>query len=219
MLKLKPKVLLDSEMLKMINEFYSARLGANVVGLECFSDPQLDSHICNIRVQTGDKPCEFCKNKPGKLCRITCHIYYFCLAAYAYRLGIGVRKKDDPQIVIKRNLKDITYEELYPQVMEFWEVGVAERAELEQASREKKEATAKKVEAVQQKLEQDQPVCDEGGNALLTITEAATVYGCSYVNMYALIKRGKFQRVMIAKRTFVRKVEVEKAAESKVKYD
>lgn len=218
--RIKPKLILDAEMLEMINEFYSARLGEEVIGLECFSDPKLNAHICNIQaLSENEQPCEYCKNVFGRQCKVTCHIHYFCLAVFAYRLGIGEKKRAKLSTMIKHNLNTLSYKKLYGLVMEILEKERESEEEsllpaddvqmdlgLTESSTPKKKRTRKKKKG---------PVYDEEGNELITITDAAKIYGCTYVNMYSHVRRGNVQKVIKDGMNFVRKKDVEEFRDRK----
>lgn len=218
--RIKPKILLDAEILAMINEFYSARLGEEVIGLECFSDPKLSSHICNIQaLSENGQPCDYCNNVFGRQCKVTCHIHYFCFAVFAYRLGIGDKKRVKLSNAIKHNLKNISYKKLYTLVMELLE-----------AERESEDGSLLPSDEVQMDLGLSQsdapkrrrnrkrkkgPVYDEEGNELITFTEAAKVYGCTYVNMYSHVRRGNVEKVVKDGMNYVRKKDVEEFRDRK----
>lgn len=112
----RPRVILDYDILKWLNDYYSYTLTAEKhIEKECFSAPDLELHGCCIYAKLpGDKECDGCKHKAGRLCPITCIIHEFCLAAYAYRLGIG---GDDQNKAIAENLK-LKYRDLYNKVQE-----------------------------------------------------------------------------------------------------
>ena len=58
---IKPKISLDAEVLKAINKHYSSYLKEEVLGRECFSAPELESHLCNIKAkEDGGKKCPKC---------------------------------------------------------------------------------------------------------------------------------------------------------------
>ena len=217
--RIKPKIVLDRAMLDEINEFYSARLGEEAIGLECFSDPKLNSHICNISaLPENGQPCEYCKNVFGRQCLVTCHIHYFCLAVFAYRLGIGEKKRTTLKSSIKNNLKTLSYKKLYSLVMEILEEGKAPEGEKVQekeqidppvevpveisASEEKKKPKKKRGK------KKKEPVFDDAGVELITITQAAEIYECTYVNMYSHVRRGNVEKVVYNGMNYVRKKDV-----------
>ena len=77
---LEPRILLDAEVLEAINTYYSSYLGEKFIGLECFSHPSMDNHVCNIFAKSeGGDTCPHCSNIPGRRCLITCNIHRFCL--------------------------------------------------------------------------------------------------------------------------------------------
>jgi len=211
--RIKQKILLDQELLSQVNEFYSSRLGEEVLGLECFSDPQLKAHICNIQaLPDNEQPCEYCKNVVGRQCKVTCHIHYFCLAAFAFRLGIGETKRPSLKGGLSHNLKKISYKRLYELVMERLEQ--SDEGEKEEPTPPKddaqlgldisKDESSKKKRARKKKG----PVFDEDDNELVTIAAAAKLYGCTYVNMYSHVRRGNVEKVVLDNMSYVRKKDV-----------
>lgn len=207
MARIKQKVHLDAEVLKQINEFYSSRLGDEVIGLECFSDPKLKAHVCNIQapLENGE-PCEYCNNVPGRQCKITCHIHYFCLAALAYRLGIGeAKKKPTLKKALTHNLKKMTYKRLYELVMERL---AAENPEDEPSDEAQMGLGIEEDDSKKHLKKKKGPVFDEDGNELITIAKAAKVYGCTYVNMYSHVRRKNVEKVVVDGMTYVREKDV-----------
>lgn len=184
----KPRVALDNEMLARINTFYRAELDESLVGLDCFSHPSLGNHECNPEARlAGDTECRLCQHVFDRICPITCHLSRFCLMVFAYRLGIGGDTLDgalshngsmnysDLNDIVKTRLKDI----------------------------EKRGASAPILDNLQLSLpfcslpsvKPEQSVCteevvEELAGVWLTLKEAAELYGCSYVNIHAHVKRG-----------------------------
>ena len=108
-----PRVVLDSNIIKKVNKFYDCKLPGRYLYRSCFSAPELSDHRCNALAPVeGGKRCEHCGHVPGQACPVTCHIAKFCLAAYAYRLGIGGSSLDT---ALARNL-NTSYEVLYSSV-------------------------------------------------------------------------------------------------------
>jgi len=211
--RIKPKIVLDHAMRDRINEFYSARLGEEVIGLECFSDPQLDSHICSIlALPENGQPCEYCKNVFGRQCLVTCHIHYFCLAVFAFRLGIGEgKKKTTLNTALKHNLKTLSYKKLHALVLEVLAAEKTSESESPVTSGEQTVPVSGAEDAPMKKRarKRREPAFDDAGNELITITQAAEVYGCTYVNMYSHIRRGNVEKVVYEGMNYVRKKDVE----------
>jgi excisionase family DNA binding protein len=81
----------------------------------CFSQPSLELHECNARVKLpGKRECKFCKHNIDRPCDISCDFQTFCLAVYAWRLGIG---GEDLYKAVQRNLYKITPDQLYDEVI------------------------------------------------------------------------------------------------------
>lgn len=211
--RIKPKIILDRPMLDRINEFYSARLGTEVIGLECFSDPQLRSHICSIlALPENGQSCEHCKNVFGRQCLVTCHIHYFCLAVYAFRLGIGEKKKTTINGALKHNLKTLSYKKLHTLVMELLEEDAVSGGETLLSPGETTDSMPEGQETARRKRGRKRKtgsVFDDDGVELITITQAAEIYGCTYVNMYSHVRRGNVEKVEHGGANYVRKTDVE----------
>ena len=256
----RPKVTLDYNILKWLNEYYSYSLSAEAnLEKECFSAPDLDLHCCCCYAKLpGDKTCK-CSHVPGRMCQITCIIYEFCLAAYAYRLGIG---GDDQNTAIKENLK-LKYKDLYNKVQDILESMNSKGAESTRvmSSREidgklppqstidklAKEAEEKGEEDMSQVPENEVVPLVEGvvmeeapeepekpvepptmdateidahmeevareTDPLLSIQEAADLYGCTYANISHKIKAGSLLVEMDGKQKKVRKSDVIRLSE------
>ena len=79
-----------------------------------FSDPSLEMHECNSRVLLpGGRDCRECRGSVDIPCSISCDIQTVCLAALAYRLGIG---GGDFKKAMQRNLYKKSPDELYEEV-------------------------------------------------------------------------------------------------------
>jgi len=210
------KVVLDSEILGEINRHYSARLGDEVLGRECFSDPKLDSHICSVRSKVpGGDTCKSCGGIEGRPCTVTCHVHHFCLATYATRLGIGVTKKTLLVKWIKHNISELTYAELYDLV-------VSRKALLEEAKPEEvleqpiKDRAQTDLNLPDPPPAEKRPVRPEAlidkdaleVEGLITMKTAAEIFGCSYMNMMGHVRRGNLNTVQKSGATFLKKEEV-----------
>lgn len=209
-----PKILLDEDLLKDINKHYSAYLGDEILHRECFSDPKLDSHFCNPRALVAeDKPCENCGSKEGRFCPVTCDINHFCFCAYAARLGIGMSGKTKSRTAINANLRR-DYRTLCNLVAK-------QKKAIELAEKQKTDPEPPKDEVqleipIEDPVEPPRrrkpegPVLDvDGVTPLITLKEAARVYGCSYVNIHALKTRRRIWSICKDGVIYVRKAEVE----------
>ncbi len=190
-LVVRPKVLLDAEMLAAINKHYASRLKDEVVGRECFSDPKLDSHVCNIYKEPAGGACEHCGNRPGRFCQVTCHIYAFCLAAYAFRLGIGAPKsrRAKPLPAIRHNLKKVTFKKLYALVMELHSEDSEGRLDVVKSAPEVHDDL--QMDLVLDALRKSGKGVEESGVEWVSLRKAANaIDGLSYSKLYGHVKRG-----------------------------
>lgn len=255
------KVALDYDILKWVNEYYSFSLKPeNHVPKECFSAPDLNLHGCCVYAKLpGDKTCT-CNHVPNRMCQITCYISEFCLAAYAYRLGIG---GDNQNVAISENLK-LGYKKLYNMVKDVLaEMGKGEESTRVMSSNEidlkippqsvidkmADEAEEKGEEEMPQKLVEEvvplvegvvveeptkedeleetieaqvDPKLDQEIDAkmeekasetdpLLSVKEAAALWGCTYANISQKLKTGTLKVEMVGKKKMVRKSDVLRA--------
>jgi hypothetical protein len=200
--EIQPKVIFDEELLEALNEFYKAKLTLEeVLPSECFSDPDLKSHMCNVQaLREGDLPCPTCRCIPGRYCNVTCHIHYFCLAAYASRLGIGVATRAKGSKIAKaidHNLSKLSYEELYKLILECKVAAVDEypsdNVQMELKLRLGSPPKGEVVHREKSSLDPD----------MITIYEAAKVYECTYANMYNHVNRGNLPKFDIGGSVYV----------------
>jgi len=192
----KPKISLDSDVLKAMNEHYSSYLGEEVTGRECFSAPDMDSHICNIMArEDGGRICSKCGNVPSRPCETTCDVHYFCLAAYAVRLGIGVTNKRNGVGAVKYNLRSYKYKDFYNEVIERHK-----NLQLEEVA-EARES----IKTLNQKDENNEKVNNE---LLLTYSDAAVLLGCLHTNVAGHVQRKDLTKVKIGVVSYVKKAEV-----------
>ena len=175
----KAKVILDSRIREEIEKFYKVSLPVSVEGTECFSHPDLDRHTCNPRVED----CSICWNSFARRCLTTCHINRFCWAVFAYRLGIGGA---DLGSAIEHNLSK-SHEWLWQQVMDRY--ASLSRGEDEEIHDGLQLPLVFPVSEVPEPEEEDLPDVE-----LISLTEAAAVYGCTYCNIYSHVKRGNLRK-------------------------
>jgi len=239
----RPKVLLDKAMLEWINKHYSYRLKAeNHLNKECFSDPDLNLHCCCISAKLpGGSSCK-CEHLPGRVCEITCLVHDFCLAVYAYRLGIG---GDDPKVAIKANLK-LKYHKLIDKVQAILlamsgeegsestrimtgkeiDAKIPSQGEIEKMEKSATPLEADKVPLVDGVVfeEEDIPPVEEvtpveviDDDPLLSIKDAANLYGCTYANIATKVKNKVIPVVMVGNKKKVLRSDVFKAKQRKGK--
>ena len=138
MSKLKPKVELDAEMLKKIVSYYRINTADELwddeefLNWECFYHPSLELHECNTRaLMPGRHKCKYCNHVVGKPCTVSCHLQNFCLALFAWRMGIGGETIEE---ALEYNLYQLEPEELYLKVIEKFSLGTnSETIELKSA--------------------------------------------------------------------------------------
>ncbi len=225
--KIKPKVILDELILKLINKFYSSNLTSEFLNNECFSHPVLDSHLCVIQVPVdGGKKCEYCNNIVGRRCPVTCDISHFCLAVFAYRLGIG---GDDLEKAIHENIKKLSYSKLFSKIMNIagpdaHEDGMAQdfnkvemsksKSDVVNNNKDNKEVGEKDSRNNKNNIISESEILDDELD-LIGITEAAKLYDCSYYNMYSHVKRGNLNKITRDKKHFVLRSDVLKMKSEK----
>jgi hypothetical protein len=211
----KHKVPLDREILDKLNTFYSADIDESVIGRECFSHPSLGAHECNPEAKlAGNTDCHLCSHIFDRYCPITCQISRFCLMTFAYRLGIG---GEDFEGSLKY-LSGIRYELLYKKVQQRLadleqqgpEAPIADGFQL---SLEFKKGKPKKIieklpEHASKIEENNASKIEEDEAEWITISQAASEYNCSYVNIYSHIKKGNLKSAKIKGVQRVKKADV-----------
>lgn len=237
---IKSRVLLDEKMLEVANKFYSSTLAENALNRECFSHPDMDSHICNPLARLdGGEECTYCDHMFRKRCYITCHIHRFCLAVYAFRLGIG---DDDLWKAIKVNTTGTPYSKLHESVMEAIRVEPDEKVpECGEAQdiRAVKIADPESVtiatttpspgaqglpvvntdtveeEAVEDFVEEPPVPIDD--TEYLTIQETADLFGCTPPNIHSYAARGRIEKLKVNGVVVVRKADALELRDNKGK--
>jgi len=223
----KPRIMLDERMLEVANKFYSSRLADNALNRECFSHPDMDSHICNLKARLdGGEECTYCNHIFRRRCYITCDIHNFCLAVYAYRLGIG---DEDLGKAIKVNLA-VTYNKLHADVMEatrveanevVQECGEAQDIRAVRVAIPDVEVVATSISEAHQglpiitveeefKVVEELPVpdIDIDDGEYLTVQEAAELFECTGPNIYAYINRGILEKHRVKGKGVVRRADI-----------
>ena len=211
-MKPKAKVQLTREVYDIMRRFYSYPLSEKWIDHECFSHPVMASHWCNPQAKKeGGELCGSCRHDPAMVCEITCHCHHVCLAAFGARLGLG---GDQPVIAIMENLK-ISYGELYGLVQEALKAKpkkkvVEQKPEPEpivitaEPKPSKKKAKTPDPEPTDEVIEDPEvfEAAREKGD-LLSLSEAADAWGCSYVNVYNHTKKGNLTRVRYNNKNYV----------------
>lgn len=232
----KHKLPLDRQMLDRISEFYNVNVDESAIGVECFSHPSLNAHECNPAAKlAGGTACQFCNHIFERSCQITCNISRFCLAVFAYRIGIG---GDDFERALQHN-GQMDYEKLYKLVqgrlndLEHGgsEVPVKDDLQLSLEFRGKRRLGKNGVKRVKELgKELAKTVSKNSSRGLaeslsknsssgeidedwITISSAAELYGCSYVNVYNHLRKGNLKSAKIKGTKHVRKSEVLKLKE------
>ena len=218
------KVQLDAAMLRLINTYYAAKLTDQILGRECFSEPCLDSHACNplalvCKPLTPRDPrastmaeaagaCPKCGSILGRPCDVTCDIHYFCLAAYAARFGIGrPTKRKRMESAIKHNLTEFNYKTLLDLVLKQVDSFSTKKAPVEIADNSQLDLEVPDPPTVKLEVSLERPV-DESGNPLLTLSDAAKVYGLSKVVLFNHVKNGRIAKVSVDGATYVQSATV-----------
>lgn len=216
-MKLKPCIPLDKEVLGIIEKYYKVRDMDQILNRFCFSNPQLENHVCNT-LAVEDEGCEFCKNVPENFgCQLTCDISHICHAAYACRLGIGgndiikavknnseisyerlleevqremkQHKKDKQEEVRDDVIEEVVEESMVEEIMVVEEETTVEEL-LEEDLGEEDMSEIKVIDEETCEGETGRPAVPEG-EELLTCKQVADILGCTLINIYRKIADGK----------------------------
>jgi len=201
MAKLLPKKILDEEIAAKLASYYKlddrSFDSRDLLDWECFSHPSLELHECNSRsLLPGRHACKSCGNKPGKVCDISCDIQNFCLAVYAWRMGIG---GEDFDAAMDNNLYKLRPEALYAKVIktfskeELEEVVVKNEIAIPAFVKDSEEEEPVELSSRNKRMSEakNSALESKNGDDLLTIQEAAEDYGCTYANIYNYVKNGR----------------------------
>lgn len=221
-----PKVILDEDMLVELNRHYAARLGDEVLGRECFSDPKMDSHVCNPHaLLPGDVECKHCGHVIGRPCTVTCDVHHFCLAVYGYRLGVGVTPRMRKIMkAVKHNLTSLPYTDLYQLVVERHALQDDKPVSMD-AGESLKDEVQMELSGVEDVVSStgDSPlhalIMDDAGFELVTVREGAAIYGCTYVMLYSYVQKGLLKKYKKGTAIYLRKLDVEALKGSKLPKD
>ena len=205
MAKFLPKLILDNSILNIIVEYFKLDVTnkffepENIIDLECFSHPGLETHDCNIRAKLpGNHKCNYCDHTVGKHCTLSCDLQNICLAAFGYRMGIG---GEEIEKAIKSNLYDLTVDELYAKVVE--------KFGNEYKTVSSKACISGEMPDTYNQEQNSMVESTENTGDLLTIKDAATYYGCTYANIYNYVKSGKLSAVESGTKQMVRKADLD----------
>lgn len=204
MTKMLPKKLLDETILKELVKYYKIKpevLEKNSpIEWECFSHPSLELHECNTRSRLpGGHSCKHCKHVVGVPCPISCDLQAFCLAVFAWRLGIG---GEEFETALHNNLYKLNQDELFNCVIEVF--SLPEGAKTAQLVAEET-ATLSKDPEEDTMTKKTKESAVEG---MLDIKEAAELYGCTYANIYNCCKSGVLAFTKQGRRMFVTREDV-----------
>lgn len=196
MAKLAPKRILDQEILDVIVKYYKIKITedfdmSQFLEWECFSHPSLELHECNSRtLLPGRHRCQSCDHVVGRPCNVSCDFQTACLAAFAWRLGIG---GSDFQKAFDHNLYKLTPKELYDEVIKkFTGDEVIELADEEVEESEVEEKPEVPVEAT-------------SSDEYVTIPEAAKILACSTATVYNYTSSGKIPYKRVKRRFLIKR--------------
>jgi|LSQX01.2.fsa_nt_gb excisionase family DNA binding protein len=175
---MKPIVNFDKNLIKIASEYYQIdikehlKVRLRICGF--FSNPDMENHSCNFTFNQ----CSHCDKRPSGDCEVSCNLQEVCMAAYAYRKGIG---GDNTIDAINYILKHISPKDLVKLIYE--------------VDNPPRENPFKKREV-------------EFDN-YLTISEAAKVKGCKYINVYSNVVSGKIPHIRSKRgRVKIRKADI-----------
>jgi excisionase family DNA binding protein len=234
MSKLLSKKVLDSEILEEVLKYYRVRRedlaisDDEFVDWECFSHPSLELHDCNCRARLpGGHACKSCNHVVGRSCAVSCDLQSFCLGVFAWRIGIG---GEDFKEALRNNLYKLNAEELYAEVIKKFSEGdvpsdnpedldtlveeESEENDMDMDFEVQNNTEENSMEYVKQEMTELTVPTDvevtqtQDQEDLLTIKEAAALYGCTYANIYNYVNAGSLPSVMKGRRKFVQKDEL-----------
>lgn len=202
----KDKVSVDEKLADVIREYYRVTSPDEDISPLCFSNPQIHSHVCNkLELAEGKTKCKSCNHDPQKICDYSCDISKACLAAFAYRLGLGA---SDPIKSIKQHLQ-LDYKDLVDKIYKALRASGDEMPELKAAEGVDVSVLEEVVEVPVEEVVEvpvSAPVVAEAAVAeasveapvsaktevseYVSVAEAAELLGCTPPNVYGLIKRG-----------------------------
>ena len=207
-MKLKPRKELTLELLAKAISYYKIKTSSpdpsDLLEWECFSHPSLELHECNWRARLpGGHKCTYCDHVVGKPCPISCDFQVFCLAVFAWRLGVGGPDFDE---ALRHNLYDLSSEELYMEVVKRFSDGSDVDDFLADGQQGDEQENVMGETEMNEFLNEK---TEERAEELLSIKEAAQWYGCTYANIYNYVKEGRLPSVAKGRRMFVKRADLE----------
>jgi len=190
MSSLKNRINVDEKLAEVLREHYRCTVSTSTLAALCFSNPQLQSHCCNkLEKLEGGHACTYCQQDPLKVCKYSCDVGNACLAAFAYRLGIG---GDKVHAAVKKNL-GLTYADLLAEIHKALGGNVSTEAEMVEAAEEVEARAAHKPPQTPGTPAKAPALSLESGTPtdLITAKAAASLWGCTAPNIYAKIKSGR----------------------------
>jgi hypothetical protein len=170
MAKLLPKKELSLDVLKEIIKYYRIDTSEtswdpdDFLEWECFSHPSLELHECNSRAKLpGGHTCHHCENVVGRPCPISCDFQNVCLAAFAWRMGIGGENFEE---AFKRNLYELSAGSLFDEVIKVFSMEDTSEP-MDKAPEVPSEVNVSVDEAFIQQEEQEKEVMNEEVNAVV----------------------------------------------------
>jgi len=191
---MKPRKALTVDLINLAVGYYKFKLTEDEVSrLEnhgCFSQPSLELHECNARVKLpGHQECTFCHHNIYRPCDISCDFQTFCLAVYAWRLGIG---GEDLYKAIQRNLYKITPDQLYDEVISCLVGGGSSvEKEVEGGAEEFDESEELKVDNNSVIV----PEISEADEKCYSVSDTANLLKRTAPYVYLLLKKGVLKKV------------------------
>jgi len=216
MAKLLPKKVLDEELLKELCKYYKIKTSSEewdpeeFLEWECFSHPSLQYHDCNSRAKLlGGHECKCCNHVPGRPCKNSCDFQHFCLAVFAWRMGIGGESLKE---ALHHNLYELNREALYNEVITKFSM-----EEIEFDCESDLEPCVVEEVRVEENIEKHDTLVevDVLPEDCLSIKEAAEHCKCTYSNIYNYVMAGRIPYLDIDNKKKIQKTVLETFMSSK----
>ncbi len=208
---MKERIQVDERLAEDIKQYYSYAIPVDkLTEVYCFSNPQLDNHTCNASaLLPGGERCNVCNHRPKKLCEYTCHIHFYCLAAYGWRLGIVDAA---PREAIKKIIQSHSYSALLAEIDKRCKAPELRSGScMPQAEGQvllAQSATAAPEPTPAPELEPEIPAADLPDD-LIDIASAAKLWPCTVANIYSKVRGGRLTAYKVKKRQYVSRADVE----------
>ena len=216
MSSMKNRINMDEKLAGIIREHYRCTTPTSILSALCYSNPQLQSHCCNkLEPLEGGQPCSYCQHDPMKLCEYSCDVSKACLAAFAFRLGVG---GDKVHTAVKKGL-EMPYADLLSEIHKALgdtpdpQVATEQVASPETAPKTPEKASDKPPAASKPQAAPKVLALPSGTPSdLITTKEAALFWGCTPPNIYAKIKSGRIKAYVQSESTskLVSRAEIER---------